>query len=638
MNWIEALYRTYVNCEARVGSEEDKEPLLPIAHTTQNAHIEVVLDGEGRFRRASVLEKEAQRTVIPCTEGSGGRSGSKPVNHPLCDKLQYLAGDYLRYGGEVTSGFAANPQEPHQGYLADLDAWCQSPHGHPKAKAVLEYIKQGRLVEDLITAGLLPVEGNGLVKEWKGAGNDAPAIFKALPSGNAPEDAFIRWVVEVPGEAESRLWLDRSVWQSWGGYYESIQQDVGLCYVLAEQLPLAIQHPAKLRHAADKAKLISSNDSSGFTFRGRFTDPGGGQVCGVSFVVTQKAHNALRWLIARQGWRNGDQAIVAWALSGEAIPNWVGNTLALFDDEPPLIAEPTPVDTAQAYALKLKARIQGYRAHLGNAENIFVIALDSATPGRMAITCFRQIASSEFLARIERWHEECAWHQNFGKEARFIGAPSPADIADCAYGSRLDEKLRKATVLRLLPCILDSAPVPHDLVKSCLRRACARQAMEPWEWERTLGIACALYRKQQTDLNRHQHAMSLERNRTTRSYLYGRLLAVADQLERAALADSESKRETNAARFMQAFADRPCQTWLVIAKSLNSYSARLQANKPGLLRRFEKEIEEIKEAFSAELFCDNSPLEGEFLLAYYCQRTALYQKPNPSESTSETPA
>ena len=41
-------------------------------------------------------------------------------------------------------------------------------------------------------------------------------------------------------------------------------------------------------------------------------------VLGVS--TTQKAHNALRWLLARQGYQNGDQAIVAWALSGQPIP------------------------------------------------------------------------------------------------------------------------------------------------------------------------------------------------------------------------------------------------------------------------------------------------------------------------------
>ena len=80
----------------------------------------------------------------------------------------------------------------------------------------------------------------------------------------------------------------------------------------------ADQHPAKLRNDGDKAKLISSNDTSGFTFRGRFLTAD--QAATVGFETTQKAHFALRWLISRQGYRKGDLAIVAWATSGASIP------------------------------------------------------------------------------------------------------------------------------------------------------------------------------------------------------------------------------------------------------------------------------------------------------------------------------
>ena len=83
--------------------------------------------------------------------------------------------------------------------------------------------------------------------------------------------------------------------------------------------------------AATVAKLISSNDTSGFTFLGRFIDAD--QACGVGFDVTQKAHNALRWLIGRQACRDGDQVVVAWAVSGEPIPDPFANTYELFGIE-----------------------------------------------------------------------------------------------------------------------------------------------------------------------------------------------------------------------------------------------------------------------------------------------------------------
>jgi CRISPR-associated protein Csd1 len=166
-----------------------------------------------------------------------------------------------------------------------------------------------------------------------------------------------------------------------------------------------------------------------------------------------------------------------------------------------------------------------------------------------------------------------------------------------------------------------------------VRRASARHSLEHWEWEKALGIACSLYRKQQSQTNKHHHTMPLERDRTTRSYLYGRLLAVADVLENSALTREEN-RPTNAARLMQRFASRPYDTWTSIYLSLDPYRRRLKANAPGLLHRYESEIDEIKNLFKPDDYQNDSKLEGEFLLAYHCQRSALYTK-NNKEKTDE---
>lgn len=643
MNWLEALYRTYDNCLDFVGVEKDgsDELLLPLSHTTQNAHIEVTLDQNANFIAARVLQKANQKTLVPCTESSGGRAGSKPANHPLCDKLQYVAGDFLMFGGTVTSGFSNAPDEPHQNFVALLSSWAtKSPH--PKVQVVLDYVRKARLIQDLIERKILPIQADeagksAFINEWNDKESDQPEIFSVLPADNAPQDAFIRWAVAMPGDREPSLWRDKTVWQSWNDYYKSTQNFSGLCYVTGEEAILAVQHPAKLRHAADKAKIISANDGSGFTFRGRFTDAAGSQVCGVSFDVTQKAHNALRWLIARQGKRFGDQAIVAWALTGKQIPDALVSTPDLFAEEEFLNSgldlahsSLSAANTGQGVALALNKKLGGYLAELGNTTGIVVLSLDSATPGRMAISYYRELTSSEFLKRIETWHDETAWLQNFSKDRKFIGAPSPLDIAQSTYGTRLDDKLKAATYRRLLPCIIENRPIPGDLVSGCIKRATNRQGLERWEWEKALGIACALYRKQQIQTKQHQHTMSLERNRITRSYLYGRLLAVADALEDFALRSAGENRDTNAARFMQRFATHPYRTWPNIYLSLEPYRRRLKANAPGLLHTYEAEIDEIKGLFTAEDFSDDSPLEGEFLLAYHCQRTSLFTKKKES--------
>lgn len=46
------------------------------------------------------------------------------------------------------------------------------------------------------------------------------------------------------------------------------------------------KHPSKIRNTADKAKLISGNDESGFTYRGRFANKQ--QAVAVGYFTSQK--------------------------------------------------------------------------------------------------------------------------------------------------------------------------------------------------------------------------------------------------------------------------------------------------------------------------------------------------------------
>ena len=357
---------------------------------------------------------------------------------------------------------------------------------------------------------------------------------------------------------------------------------------------------------------------------------------GVGLDVTQKAHSALQWLIKRQGFRNGDQVIVAWAVSGKPLPDLVANSAQLFglesaqeDVEPAYQG-----DAGQSYALRLNKCIAGYRAQLGSTDEIVVMALDSATPGRMAITYYRELTGSEFLERLEAWHESSAWYQTFGRQMKFVGAPSPTDIAEAAYGHQLEgksgAKLRKATVERLLPCIIDGQPIPRDLVVATAQRAANRAGTDKWtfdkklgmevnEWEKNLGVACALFR---AHYKQRSYQMALELDRTSRDYLYGRLLAVAESIEEMALFLAKEKRSTNAARLMQRFADHPYSTWRSIELSLTPYKARLETKAPVFLREKQQLLDEINWAFDAQDFVSEARLTGEFLLGYHCQRLA----------------
>jgi len=635
MSWLEKLYRTYENNTGAIGSGNDDVPLLPICHTTQKAHVTIAIDGDGNFLRASVVPKPEARTIIPATEESAGRtSGTTP--HPLCDKLQYVAADYAKFGGEKESCFRS--------YYSLLEKWLGTDHCQPKLKAVAAYVGKEQVIIDLVKASVLYIDESTsrLVNEWPNKRN-APEIFKLLGGGydnkgkhkSWQADAFVRWRVEIPGDPLPEVWLDKGLWQSWTDYYCGLESSKDLCFVTGVEDDLAKQHPAKIRNDGDKAKLVSSNDNSGFTFRGRFTSAE--EACGVGFRVTQKAHSALRWLISRQGRRDGDQAVVAWAVSGANIPDPFADTLSLLSGAG---GNPLPSEssyTAQETGIQLGKLIGGYNARLGATDDVVVMALDSATPGRMAICYYRELTGSEFLKRILTWHGGCCWRQYFGKDKIFFGAPAPRDIAETAFGVwrggtfYIDEKLRKATIERLLPCIVDGASIPRDLVESCVRRASSKNGIELWGWEKALGIACALFRYHQKERN---YDMTLERERNTRDYLYGRLLALAEHLESRALYVGDKPRATNAEKLMQRFAERPYSTWRTLETGLTPYKVSLNVKRRGFLHKVQTEIDEVICSFGVDDFISDKRLTGEFLLAYHCQRAAL--RPEPGHDANST--
>lgn len=130
--------------------------------------------------------------------------------------------------------------------------------------------------------------------------------------------------------------------------------------------------------------------------------------------------------------------------------------------------------------------------------------------------------------------------------------------------------------------------------------------------------------------------MPLDPTRTTRDYLYGRLLALADSLEEWALREADEQRQTNAARLMQRFAERPFSTWRTIELALTPYKARLGRKA----WRRQQMIDEVIDAFAPDDFTTDKRLSGEFLLGYHSQREFLRssqanKEPEPDADDSD---
>ncbi|MEG2199466.1 MAG: type I-C CRISPR-associated protein Cas8c/Csd1 [Anaerovorax sp.] len=603
MSWIMKLYETYENCGDQAGKigAEGSPVLLPIAHTTQQAQIEVTLDEDGNFTGATCLDKKEATTIIPCSEDSASKSGKFPVCHPLFDKLQYLAGDYEKFGGGKGGKF-------HLDYMEQLEKWCASTHANTKVCLVFSYLKKGTLIEDLVAAKVLFCdEHDKLLEKWNDGG-EKPPIYKVLTGDSS--DAFVRINVNIPGDY-CKIWEDQQVYADYIAYYLSNTRASDLCYASGETILCSDKHPSKIRNSGDKTKLISANDISGFTFRGRFMDKN--QALSLGYDVSQKAHNALKWLISKQGYYIDGEVILAFATGNQNLPSMLGDTSDLFDYSD---HEEQGDPTNQEFSQRLNKAMAGYGRDLDQATDIVIMGVDAATPGRLSITFYREMKGDQFIERIKNWHEKCAWLHTYRigadkKRIPFVGAPAPKDIAFAAYGNTASDKLKKSTVERLLPCIVDGRPLPLDLVRNVVQRAGSPMSMENWEWVKTLSIACNLYWKRN---EKEIETMALDESKLDRSYLYGRLLAIADQIENMAY-DKWGERPTNAMRYMNTFSQKPRRTWKIIAESLRPYQDRLV----GKIKYYNDLLVEIGSMLDGVDCEEDKALEGTYLFGYYSQ-------------------
>ena len=189
MSWIQKLYETYNNCEGSEknynDTDDNKVALLPICHTTQKAQIEIVIDQDSNFIKARVIPKVEARTIIPSTESSAGRtSGESP--HPLFDKLQYIASDYIDYVGGRESYF--------QSYTDLLSDWIKTDN-NKKLKIIFDYLKKGTIIKDLVNHKILFLDNNNKLlkqREIKKENKDILDNFDLLPGRNRLESTHKR--------------------------------------------------------------------------------------------------------------------------------------------------------------------------------------------------------------------------------------------------------------------------------------------------------------------------------------------------------------------------------------------------------------------------------------------------------------
>lgn len=567
-----------------------RDPLAPIGHVLTNANIEITLNAEGQFIAARKVEKNEPKILIPVTEESGGRTSGHAA-HPLCEQLKYVA---------------CTNKEAHECFLAALKKWNESAHTHPFLPVIITYVEGGTILDELIDGGILK------------------------PDKKENEKQLVCWrVLGIDGE-EPCCWKNRNLFEAFIAYYrESRTQKTALCMMNGQWEPTASQHPKGIIPANGNAKLISANDKSGFTYRGRFSEEW--QAATVSYEASQKAHNAIRWLASEQGVREfaGNRIFLCWNPEGKTTPRPM-RAMRSKEDE----AARKPSD----YRNKLQSTLLSFRSdhQLKDTDPVILASFDAATTGRLAVTYYNEISLKIFLERMHDWDAHCCWYA--GKYG--IQAPTLLQIVDCAFGTlrgnflETDDRIQRQHLQRLLDCKISGGVFPADIVKALTRRASAPQAYEEPVWRRMMQTACSAIQKYRYDTKQGGNEMAWELNTKDRSFQYGRLLATMERAEADYYYKTQEQRQTSAVKFMSEFRQRPFFVFERINRHLHqAYLNRVEAWQANRYERLVGEIFGILREFPENEL--NRPLSDLYLMGYELQRNAFFAKNETKEYNEE---
>lgn len=570
-------------------NREGMSMMAPIGHIVTRADLEITLDADGNFVDAMAVDKSEPKIIIPVTEGSAGRT-SAPCAHPLCEQIGYLI-------PENQTKFAL--------FVEQLTAWNNSEFKHPKLLPILTYVLGKTILADLERCGLIATGQDGKPDD---------------------EKILIRW--RILGEEETACWLDKTLFEAFTQYYISkLDGEPVLCMVSGENSITAKQHPKGIIPINGNAKLISANDSSGFTYRGRFSEEW--QAVAIGYSASQKAHNALRWLAQEQGTVLDGRTFLCWNPQGRRIMT----AMQRMRDRGEPVFRPSDYRDALADALN------GRKAELKPTDGVVLAVFDAATTGRLALTYYNELQGDDFLQRLHDWDVSCCWpHWKFG-----IETPTLRQIVNCAFGTQreekdsakleTDERILRQQMQRLVAFRVDKGLIGADIVKALANRASRPLAYDKYVWEDILFTACAVIRKYRMDRFKEEWNMALEPEKKDRSYQFGRLLAILEKVEKDTYSDDDT-RQTNAIRVQSVFRQTPLRIANQIEAQLNkAYFPKL---KPATERWYRKQIGEIMVTISQFPEEDwNKPLGDSYLMGYYLQRNALYTKKTDNTEEDE---
>lgn len=207
-----------------------------------------------------------------------------------------------------------------------------------------------------------------------------------------------------------------------------------------------------------------------------------------------------------------------------------------------------------------------------------------------------------------------------------------------------DNQILAQQMQRLIACRVDKAAIDLDIVKSLVERASNLNIYKCYETdaqqredirENLLFVTCAVIRKYRMNRYKEEWEMSLNPTKMDRSYQFGRLMAIFEQIERAVSYKNGLDHKTSyTIRHQNAFRNKPLTTVEDIHSHLrDAYLPRLSTRSQDYYQNLIGEVIEMLSLFpEADM---DLKLSETYLLGYYLQRSDMMPKKQHKDEQEE---
>ncbi|WP_439530823.1 type I-C CRISPR-associated protein Cas8c/Csd1 [Pannonibacter sp.] len=470
-------------------------------------------------------------------------------------------------------------------------------------------------LKDADDAGLVALRL--FLERWTPADFIAPLWQEAMKDQNV--------VFALESERRSRYLHDRPAAKAlWARMNASADTTLGICLVSGETAPIAVLHPSikgVWGAQSSGASLVSFNQAS-------FESYGHEQGLNAPMSVAAAARygGALNDLLRRDSGHSvqiGDASTVFWA---EAVdPDVSADDMAIveavsqlwFSDVPEVDLTKQSAEVGAALSrLRSGEPVALVRPKLAKGVRFYVLGL-SPNAARLSVRFYLE---DDFGAVAERYNR-------FAAEMRVDPPPRTTSLALWRYllevavlGKR--ENVPPTLAGEWMRSILAGTPYPLTLLSSVLVRLRADGDVNAMR----VAILRALVIRNFRLHPEKEAPVAFDPENTNRGYLLGRLFAVYEQIQQAALGNVNASIKD---KFYSAAAAQPQKVFALLDKGSAPHLSKLAKQKPGYKVVLEKHVSSIMELMQPG--ADPFPIalapqeQALFGLGYYHQRNEFFK-------------